>query len=908
MQTRKLFFHMLMAAVFGLPALLESGDGWAATVDAGQARQAAVAYAARHQVSAVAATGRRQLAASPAAGAETPPGELLSDAGMIGFVVTQEPAGFIVVRADDELPPVKLQVDTGAYEDLPAGFRAVIEDELAGELADLEALRQAGVAPPAQFHAAWQALTTTPPATATAAAGTVLLTTEWDQGAPYNDYAPEAPGGPDGRAYAGCGPCALAQILRFHQWPAAPLTDYTYWDRDGVCTGMHTLSAVGGLAAYDWDNMPASVANSSAQVQRQAVGRLLYQCGVAMAADFEADGTSVYSDPDTARALRDIFGYTCDDITSQWRWPDAAWYAKIQADIDAGHPIYYTMRTFADEGHAVVCDGYRNGSEIHLNFGWSGAGNAWYDLNSVVYDGDTWSEHEAVFAITPAAGGKNRQTLTFPALPDPTYGDADFAPGATASSGLAVAYASDNPAVATVVDGGIRVAGAGTATITASQPGNDNWRAAAAVSQSLTVAKKTLTVTADNQTCSIGAATPALSLSYAGWVNQDTDAALDAPPTAKCSATATSKAGSYAITASGGSDANYAFSYVAGTLTVTAIPPTVTTAAPVAITSTSARGGGNATDAGGATVTARGVCWSATGTPTANDAKIVTGTGIGTFTGTFSGLIPNTAYCVRAYATNSAGTGYGEPLAFATPAFSGPDFVVTSLVLSPALPAVGGKVMAAITVRNQGTATGKAGTLYVWLDKPAAAVAGETGDKSASVGTLKPGQVKTVRLALTAPKTRGAFTLRALVDAKQITAEAREDNNQASHDYHTGLPNFEILNVRLSPEPPAAGKTFTAYVTVANSGEVTGKAGYLDLWADRSSLAAAPVAGGMTKGNRSKSVGVLPPGQKKIITVTGLTAPTANPAPVLSVLIDSRAKTAEINESDNRLDFHYNCK
>ena len=284
------------------------------------------------------------------------------------------------------------------------------------------------------------------------------------------------------------------------------------------------------------------------------------------------------------------------------------------------------------------------------------------------------------------------------------------------------------------------------------------------------------------------------------------------------------------------------------------------------------------------------------------------GAGTGAFSATLTGLSPGTTYYVRAYATNSAGTGYGEPLTLIAPAFSGPDFVVTAITLSPALPTVGGKVTVLITVKNQGTVSGKAGALYVWLDKPGTATADETGDKSASPGTLKPGQIKTVKLALTAPKTWGAFTLRARVDAKNATAEANEDNNQATLSYRTGLPDFQILGVQISPETPTAGQAFTAYVTVANSGTVAGNAGSLDLWADTTALPTPPVPASTTKGNKYKTVGILLPGQEKTIIVTGLKAPTADAAPVLGALIDSRAKTQELDETNNGFEFDYNCQ
>ena len=85
-----------------------------------------------------------------------------------------------------------------------------------------------------------------------------------------------------------------------------------------------------------------------------------------------------------------------------------------------------------------------------------------------------------------------------------------------------------------------------------------------------------LTITADNQTKVYGAALPTLTASYSGFVNGDTSASLDTQPTLSTTATASSDAGAYAITASGAVDPDYTISYVGGTLTVTPATLTVT--------------------------------------------------------------------------------------------------------------------------------------------------------------------------------------------------------------------------------------------------------------------------------------------------------------------------------------------
>ena len=94
--------------------------------------------------------------------------------------------------------------------------------------------------------------------------------------------------------------------------------------------------------------------------------------------------------------------------------------------------------------------------------------------------------------------------------------------------------------------------------------------------------------------------------------------------------------------------------------------PTITTTNITNISKTGATGGGNVTNQGAASIVSRGVCWNTTGTPTIANSKTVNGTGTGSFISYLTGLTPNTLYYVRAYATNSVGTGYGNEVTFST--------------------------------------------------------------------------------------------------------------------------------------------------------------------------------------------------------------------------------------------------
>ncbi|ASU36570.1 cadherin-like beta sandwich domain-containing protein [Mucilaginibacter xinganensis] len=173
------------------------------------------------------------------------------------------------------------------------------------------------------------------------------------------------------------------------------------------------------------------------------------------------------------------------------------------------------------------------------------------------------------------------EQITFSALSAKNYGDIDFSPGATSNNNsIPITYSSDNLSVASIVNGSIHIKGAGTANITASQAGDDSNIAAPDVVQQLTVGKAALTITADDQVKAYGAAVPALTASYNGFVNGDTPDSLSTQPTLGTTATAASHVlGSpYAITADGAASLNYTISYLAGALTVNAAPLTITAA------------------------------------------------------------------------------------------------------------------------------------------------------------------------------------------------------------------------------------------------------------------------------------------------------------------------------------------
>lgn len=155
-------------------------------------------------------------------------------------------------------------------------------------------------------------------------------------------------------------------------------------------------------------------------------------------------------------------------------------------------------------------------------------------------------------------------------LPDKTYGDPDFNGGATSlNTTNPIIYTSSNPLVATIVAGNIHIVGAGTSDITASQLGDGVFLDTSAT-KTLLVNKAPLTITADNKSRFEQVANPPLTITYTGFVLGETNAVFSAQPTISTTAVLASAPGTYPITVSGATAANYIITHVDGTLTVIA--------------------------------------------------------------------------------------------------------------------------------------------------------------------------------------------------------------------------------------------------------------------------------------------------------------------------------------------------
>ena len=214
---------------------------------------------------------------------------------------------------------------------------------------------------------------------------------------------------------------------------------------------------------------------------------------------------------------------------------------------------------------------YKNGAMVNLNAripansGWNlTTAQSINDAGQITGYGVINGQTHA-FLLTPTT--KTAQSVTFDSQPSAqVYGNTPFTVSATASSGLPVTYSLTGPA--TINGNTITITGAGTITVTATQAGDDAYSSATAT-QTINVAKKALTVTADGKTRLYGAPDSSFTASYFGFVNGDTPASsLGGTLSFTTGATQASAVGTYTITPSGISSNNYQPNYQQGTLTI----------------------------------------------------------------------------------------------------------------------------------------------------------------------------------------------------------------------------------------------------------------------------------------------------------------------------------------------------
>ncbi len=186
------------------------------------------------------------------------------------------------------------------------------------------------------------------------------------------------------------------------------------------------------------------------------------------------------------------------------------------------------------------------------------------------------------------------------------------------------------------------------------------------VADNFTITQKELIITAQDNNRDYGQVNPQLVFTFNGFIVGEDQNVLDELPSISCSATISDLAGTYPIQLTGGSDNNYFYNRIDGTLTVNAILGTVGTLDVTQITSTSALLSGDLMSHGGNLEAEKGFVIGFAPSPTLDDFQVINGTGEGAYSEQVEGFGPNTTYYVRTYVTNTAGTAYGNEKEFTT--------------------------------------------------------------------------------------------------------------------------------------------------------------------------------------------------------------------------------------------------
>lgn len=378
-----------------------SGGGFAtaAEIDLAAARQVAVAEIQRH-LDLHGAWGDSQTA-------EAGPGETVwMDKVAVAHHFGVLPAGHVLVAADDRFSPVLLYSTASSFDptkvDDPTSIEAWILPEILSTLQSLEN----------SVNAAYRAMTDDPTAANTTARrissawsvylpsnatyaqtfvrsanalsrlseGVIvgpMLSTHWGQGDRYNDQIPGISGGCE-HALTGCVATAFAQVMRYWQWPYSGDGGHSYeWNGQTVSADFDQ--------PYSWDFMPASLGTSSSATEIDAVAHFIADVAVAVETDYGCSGSSSVRYGD--EILDRFFRYKAQMARhSRSRYSAEGWFGLIQGELDADPPRPMLFSIFTEDwsGHEVVIDGYETGltDKVHINLGWTGAYNGYYDITN----------------------------------------------------------------------------------------------------------------------------------------------------------------------------------------------------------------------------------------------------------------------------------------------------------------------------------------------------------------------------------------------------------------------------------------------------------------------------------------------------------------------------------------------
>ena len=205
--------------------------------------------------------------------------------------------------------------------------------------------------------------------------GQLLIFELYNNLCPYDYNAGE-------RTVTGCVATAMAQIMKYWNYPAHGIGSHSYTPSTHPEYGVQ--SANFGETTYAWSDMPNQLTSSSTNTQINAVATLMYHCGVSvdMMYDIGSNGGSGAYSEAIPYALQHYFNYkSTASMKYKSDYSDSNWINLLKTELNASRPIQYSGS--GTGGHAFVCDGYNSSNQFHFNWGWSGNNDGFYSLTNL---------------------------------------------------------------------------------------------------------------------------------------------------------------------------------------------------------------------------------------------------------------------------------------------------------------------------------------------------------------------------------------------------------------------------------------------------------------------------------------------------------------------------------------------
>lgn len=324
------------------------------------------------------------------------------------FHIVNFRGGFVIIAADDRVEPILAYSTESSFiaENIPDNVAAWLDNYQQ----EISYILSHDTSASNNVNEQWFQLKHNNIQTQRTSVGPLLQTT-YNQGTYYNQYCPATAAGPNGHAWAGCVAAAMAQIIRYWEYPTQGVGSHSYvanFSSYGY-GNFGTLAANFGNTTYNYALMPNYLSSTSTTAEINEVARLTYHCGISVDMMYGASSSGAYS-AYVPNALQNYFAYPSGiTYVSRSNYPSNNWYALIRGELNNARPVFYDGNGNGG-GHAFVCDGYE-GNYFHFNWGWGGSYNGNFQLGALNPGSHNFTSNQgAVVGITVA----NPTILHFP--------------------------------------------------------------------------------------------------------------------------------------------------------------------------------------------------------------------------------------------------------------------------------------------------------------------------------------------------------------------------------------------------------------------------------------------------------------------------------------------------------------